>query len=167
MPMLEKVEKPLTPKERKFLRCIIVDNMSETDAYLAVSNQAKLPTRQSAGELGSRMFRRIKKKAEFQEVLRAGGLDYVRLVRKLSQLLDAKRVEMYQGEVAHTCEDGFVQTKAAELLAELLGLRKGQVDIRLPGNAYGVLVVPGRSQDRNEWADRAREQQNNGGNDQE
>ncbi|WP_321991514.1 hypothetical protein [Marispirochaeta aestuarii] len=92
-------------------------------------------------------------------MLSASGLDYFRLVGKLNQLLEAKKVVHYQGEEVGVYEDGIVQEKATELLAELLGVRKGQLDINLPPNAYGVLVAPGVSPDPDDWAERARQQQ--------
>ena len=67
-------------------------------------------------------------------MLKAGGLDYLRLVRKLDQLLEAKRVAHYQGEEVGAYDDGSVQARAAELLAELLGLRKGQLDLNVEGS---------------------------------
>ena len=65
-----------------------------------------------------------KKKDCWRDTLAAARLDDIRLASKLNELLDAKKTEFYKGRVAADCTDNATQLRAAELLAELLGRKK-------------------------------------------
>lgn len=88
----------------------------------------------------------------------------MRLAEEVLRLLRIKKVTYYEGQAVGYDDDGFIQLKATELLAELLGKRKNQVDVNhgLQPGSYGVLLVSGPSS-RDEWEKRAKEQQSGGG----
>ena len=114
------------------MRSVLHDNLSLTDAYLNVSPQNTVAHR-SASELGSRMMKRIKKKANWNEVLLGAGLDNMRLASEMNRMLGMQKVVYYEGKNIGKCEDSGIQMRATELLADLLGLRKQAVDVNHSG----------------------------------
>ncbi len=148
----------LTVRERKFFKLILETGLTETDAYLATQPPNRPVTRDSAGELGSRMMIRIRQKAAFHDIMDAAGLTDERLARKLNELLDAEVTRYWQGVSLGEHTDNATRIRAAELLAELRGHRKQKLEhsgtvaeaatvrVYLPDNGRGDRS-PGRKHD--------------------
>ena len=52
-----------------------------------------------------------------------------------------QKVVYYEGKEVGRHEDGFIQMRATELLAELLGKRKNQVDLHHSGSVDSVVRI--------------------------
>jgi len=60
-----------------------------------------------------------------------------------------QKVIYYEGKVVGTHDDGFIQMRATELLAELLGKRKNQLDLHHSGSVDAVRIyLPDNSRDK-------------------
>lgn len=84
-----------------------------------------------------------------------------RLFREIEKRLTAKVTKHYRSYNLGKFEDNKTQMEGTKLLADVLGVRKNQVDVNLgvqPGG-FGVLVVPGPSPSKSDWATAAAEQQ--------
>ena len=57
----------------------------------------------------------------------------MRLLREIARLLGMQKVVHYKGEEIGEYEDGQIQMRATELLAEFLGKRKNSVELSGPG----------------------------------
>lgn len=132
-------ESELTIKERKFLRALFSNGYIIYKAYQEATNGEI--TRQTAEVNGSRLYAKIRKKDCWQRILEQAGLDDMRLAFEILRLLKMKKVVYFQGEAVGEDDDGFVQLKAAELLAELLGKRKNQIDLHHSGSIEAVVRI--------------------------
>lgn len=132
----------LSRVEREFLFSYMEHRCNGTEAWLAIRPDVE---RASAANMSSRCLRRIKQKLGWTALLDAAGLDDVAIVRKLRQLLDAQRPVHYKGEEVGLYEDGQVQLRATELLAEFRGHRRQDpssiepVTIEIDGDDVGML----------------------------
>lgn len=52
-----------------------------------------------------------------------------------------QKVVYYEGKVVGTHDDGFIQMRATELLAELLGKRKNQLDLHHSGSVDAAVHI--------------------------
>jgi len=134
--------KNLTARERIFFRAYVKGECA-TNAYLKISPDI---SRESAAVLGPRMLKRIKKKADFEQLLEAGGLGLDRLALELEKGLNAKTTKFYQDEPLGDFEDNTVQQRARELLADFHGKRRQKVDVEHSGNIE-IVPAPAPSED--------------------
>jgi hypothetical protein len=114
-------------KHRAFLDAYMSNGFNQTEAMLQVSPGLK---RSSASDEGRRMLREIRTQKTFEEILDEYGLDDYRLVGEMNRLLHLKRPVFYQGVQCGEHEDGQTQAKMVELLAELRGRKKLDVELR-------------------------------------
>lgn len=70
-----------------------------------------------------------KKKIDWSALLEAAGLGEDRLVREINLRLDAKVSKFYKGEFLGDFEDNRTRMQATELLADLLGKKKAEIDL--------------------------------------
>jgi len=115
----------ITPQERRFFKAYVKGG-NITRAYLKIRPDV---TESSAASLGTRMLQRIKKKADFDHLLEAGGLGMTRLIAEVEKGLNAETTKYWQDEVVGVHEDNATQQRARELLADLLGVRKQKLDL--------------------------------------
>ena len=116
----------LTYREREFLK-LYFGGMAQWRAYLAT---ARTPvTETSAKSHAYRMLKRLRQKSQFQDLLVAGNLDDLRLIREINKRFRAKRTEFYQGKAVATLTDNTNLQRNTELLADILGRRKTEVEL--------------------------------------
>jgi hypothetical protein len=115
----------LTPKEAQFFR-LYIRGMSATDAYLKLRPGIK---RESANAAGCRTLRRIKRKVDWGAKLEEADLGEIRLLRELHQRLRAETTHFWQDEEVSNLTDNATRMRATELLAELLGKRKAELNV--------------------------------------
>jgi hypothetical protein len=115
----------LTPIEAQFFR-LYIRGMTATDAYLKLRPDIK---RESADAAGCRMLRRIKRKVDWGSKLEEADLGEMRLLRELHKRLLAETTHFWQTEAVSNLTDNATRMRATELLAELLGKRKAELNI--------------------------------------
>ena len=118
--------------------------MSETEAYLAITNPQKEITRESAKVLGSRL-------------MEAYGLDDARLAQELDLRLKANTERFFKDESLGIFDDNATRMRATELLSDFLKKReKGdKVNVNTSvavGNAVHI-YLPENDRDKPEDAD--------------
>ena len=95
------------------------------------------------------------------------GMD--RLFRERDKRLNAEITKHFKGMSLGQFEDNKTRMEATKLLADILGLRKSQLDVNhgLQSGTFGVLVVPGTAPSKDDWAKNAADYQSklNGDND--
>ena len=116
----------LTPRERRFLAAYF-GGMSQWRAYLVTTD--KPITESSAKSLASKMLKRIRRKTEYRELLDAANLGDTRLLREVNKRFRAMRTEFYQGEAVAVVTDNTNRQRNTELLADLLGRRKTEIEL--------------------------------------
>jgi hypothetical protein len=99
-----------TPRERQFFRAY-VSGMTATDAYLLVKPDV---TRDTAAKMGYRLLKRLKGKPWGQK-LDDADQDEVRILEVLEDQLN--------------CADPAIRQRALELLVDLHGKRKAEVNV--------------------------------------
>ena len=90
-------------------------------------------------------MRKIKKKYNWELLLTEAGLGVETITSRLLEMLKAKKTEFYKGKSVATCEDNATQMRALELLVELHGLKKREIDIQHEGHVtvyYEVVDAP-------------------------
>lgn len=117
----------LTARERRFLFAVIAGK-SGAVAYLEIAMKAGL-TAEKARAPASRMLARIKTKVDWPRLLEAVDLGELRLFRELERKLKAMTTKFYEDRAIIDVEDNSTQMRAVELLADLLGRRKGEAFI--------------------------------------
>ena len=74
-------------------------------------------------------YKTNKKKIDWSAKLEAAGLSEDRLLQELEKRLNAKVTKFYQDENLGEFEDNTTQQRATELLADLLGKKKNQIEL--------------------------------------
>jgi phage terminase small subunit len=115
----------LTPKEARFFR-LYINGMTATDAYLKLCPHVQ---RDSADEMGCRMLKRIKRKVDWGTKLEEADLGEIRLLRELHKRFRAETTHFWQNEAVENLTDNTTRMHATELLAELLGKRKAELNV--------------------------------------
>jgi hypothetical protein len=73
--------------------------------------------------------------------LAAAGLDDLRLAKDIRMLLRAKKSEFYQGIKVADCTDNSTRMRAVELLAELLGRKKSELNLHVNDDDGLTLIL--------------------------
>jgi hypothetical protein len=139
--MSEQSKDELTIKEKKFLKALFSNGFQIAKAYREATPNGDQLKRSTAESNGSKLYSRIRKKECWREALEAAGLDDISLAYEIKRLLRMKKVTYYEGKPIGKDDDAFIQLRAVELLAELLGKRKNQVDIKHSGNIENPVQI--------------------------
>ena len=129
----------LKPREQLFITKYL-EGLNAKEAYLFISPNAADST---ARVQGSVYLKRIKAKAKWSQLLEENGLDDFALIRSIKEMLNARTTKFYMDTIVCTLKDNATRMKATELLADLRGKRKGQIDlyVDLPIPATVVIEV--------------------------
>lgn len=97
-----------------------------------------------------------KKKVPWEELLDYWGLGEERILREIDEGLGATVDRYYQDILLGTYADGYRRQRCLELLADLHGKRKTQIDHDVTHHGQ-IILMPGRM-DKKEWQERARQE---------
>ena len=130
--------KQMTPRERRFWFCYLED-LNASNAYRKLKG---VPCKDStAWSGGSKMLKRVKEKIGEQNLLDAFNLGVERLYHELDQRLKAKVTKFWQEVDLGEFEDNSTRMRATELLADILGLRKGNLNLNVGGQDGNELKI--------------------------
>jgi hypothetical protein len=93
---------------------------------------AKPLSEKSIRQCASNMLRRIKAKVDWPRLMESAGHGEIRLLRELDKRLNQQKT-IVADKQALDVEDGPTRMRATELLADLLGKRKSQLEVFGPG----------------------------------
>lgn len=83
----------------------------------------------SAPKLHQKAEEALEKEAERYGVTKA------KVLAKVAELMDAQKTEFYMGKPVATVEDNGTQTSATSLAADILGMKRGNLDITSGGRS--------------------------------
>ena len=130
-----KSKRALTVKERRFLALYFSNGMDQSAAYRELDRQLRsessnpeyrdyVISEETIRPMASKIMRRIRGKAEWEDILASAGLDDMRLAFDMDRLLKAQRSVVSQGKIVGTEDDNMAQAKMVELLAKTRGRDK-------------------------------------------
>jgi len=87
---------------------------------------------------------------DLKKLLEAAGLGLTRIVQEIAKSLNAKKIELYQGEIVCDKEgniiyfdDNMIQQRGRELLVRIHGLEKTQMEVSgKKGKPVGIVFLP-------------------------
>ncbi len=112
----------MTIREQKFLKLIVSDGMTATDAYMKLYPEVK--DYKYASAKASELRKKLRDRDGYKVILEAAGIGEENLAKKHAELLNAKKtvVSVVDGKIVKTAvPDPTVQMQAVKLGNELHG----------------------------------------------
>lgn len=148
----------LKPKELLFLKLLFDYKFDVIKAWLEVHPKSKAEGR-SINTLASRFYKKIKQKINIQEnyidYLEICGVGFGRLTEEIQKGLAAMKTEYFKGIKVADCEDNTTRAKTRDLLADILGAKKKEVNVNT-NLGTGVLLLP-EEKLKDDWLNKSKE----------